>query len=119
MTVEWPDRRQDVLAALDVLAAEPPTLDEHGNDPRWPDLTNAVHWLVDDTFWDMTSPAESIGTMLRDAREVVPIQRVVDAVVTVSERQGPTSGDAAWFADEAWNEVRSAASEAAAAMRTP
>lgn len=56
MDIEWPDLRQDVLNALDVLAAEPPILDENGHDPRWPDLKNAVHWLVDDTFWDTATP---------------------------------------------------------------
>jgi hypothetical protein len=119
VSLEWPERRGDVLTALEVLAAEPPTLDYGGHDPRRPNVTDAVHWLVDDTSWDVMSPAESIGTMLRDEREVVLIQHVVVAVVAVSERQGATSGDAAWFADEAWSEVRSTARDAAAALRTP
>ncbi|WP_427886938.1 SCO4402 family protein [Kribbella sp. GL6] len=100
MDVQWPARRRDVIEALDVLASEPPTTDGAGHDPRWPDVTNAVHWLVDDTFWDIHDPADSIGTILRDQREAVVVRRVVAAVVAVSERQGATSTDARWFADE-------------------
>lgn len=61
VTLEWPDRREDVLAGLECLAAEPPRLSGSDADPRWPDVTNAIHWLVDDTWWDTTDPSESIG----------------------------------------------------------
>lgn len=30
--VDWPDRRSDVLDALDLLASEPPSLDNEGQD---------------------------------------------------------------------------------------
>lgn len=43
---------------------------------------------------------ESIGTILLDENEAAVIQRAVGAVVRVSERQGPESGDAAWFAGQ-------------------
>ncbi|UMP03554.1 SCO4402 family protein [Amycolatopsis sp. EV170708-02-1] len=112
MDVAWPERREDVLAALRVLAAEPPVLDGAGRDTRWPDLTNAVHWLVDDTPWDLVDPVKSIGTILRDSREGDAIREVVAAVVTVSERQGPMSSDAAWFGDRGWSDVRRLATEA-------
>lgn len=118
LSVAWPDRRGDVLNALDVLASEPPTLDARGQDPRWPDLSNAVHWLVDDTFWDHGEGArESIGTILRDENEADVVQLAVAAVMRVAKRQGPTSRDAAWFADEGWPEVRRAARAAAAVLR--
>ena len=117
MDVDWPDRRSSVLDALDLLASEPPTLDNKGRDRRWPDLTNAVHWLVDDTFWDAHDPTDSIGTILRDEREAAAIRRVVAAVVAVSERQGATSTDARWFADEGWAEVRAAATDAGDLLR--
>ncbi|WP_051972567.1 SCO4402 family protein [Amycolatopsis japonica] len=112
MDVEWPERREDVLAALRVLAAEPPVLDGAGRDTRWPDLANAVHWLVDDTPWDVVDPATSIGTILRDGHEGDAIREVVAAVVAVSDRQGPTSSDAAWFGDSGWSEVRRLATQA-------
>jgi len=117
VTIEWPDRRADVINALDVLAADPPVLDPGAHDPRTPGLEDAVHWLVDDTFWDLRDPAESIGTFLSDEAEAVAIRRVVKAVVAVSVRQGPTADDAKWFSDEAWGEVRAAARCAITEMR--
>lgn len=82
VNIEWPDRREDVLKALDVLASIPPALGASGSDPRWPDMTNAVHWLVDDTGWDHGDSVEqSIGTILRDKREAVVVQRAVAAVM--------------------------------------
>jgi hypothetical protein len=110
--VAWPERREDVVSALRVLAAEPPALDEGGGrDPRFPDLTNAVHWLVDDTAWDSEDPVTSIGTILRDSAEADVIRAVVAAVVVVSDRQGATGSDAAWFGGRGWCEVLRLAAE--------
>ncbi|MFD8494900.1 hypothetical protein [Amycolatopsis sp. NPDC059657] len=112
MDIAWPGQREDVLVALEVLAAEPPVLDDAGRDTRWPDLTNAIHWFVDDTGWDQQDPATSIGTILRNEHEADLVRDVVAAVVAVSDRQGATSSDAAWFADGGWCEVRRLATDA-------
>ncbi|KFU77260.1 hypothetical protein SAMN04489729_0575 [Amycolatopsis lurida] len=112
MDVAWPERREDVLNALRVLSAAPPALDDAGGDTRWPDLTNAVHWLADDTSWDLVDPVTSIGTILRDSQESDVIREVVAAVVAVSDRQGSLSSDAAWFGDSGWSEVRRLATKA-------
>jgi hypothetical protein len=117
MEIAWPDRRSDVLNALDVLASEPPPLTCDGSDPRWPDLNNSVHWLVDDTSWDHNDPRDSIGTLLRDDNEADAVEQVVQAIVTVSERQGPTASDAQWFGDKDWPQVRRLAAQAAATLR--
>lgn len=117
MDVEWPDRREDVLNALDTFAAEPPRLSDDELDPRWPDLKNAVHWLVDDTWWDHNDPRESVGTLLRSEAEAVAIEAVVAAVVEVSERQTPAAPAARWFGDPAWPRVRTLAAQAAARLR--
>jgi hypothetical protein len=81
-------------------------------------LVDAVHWLVDDTWWDHRDPRESIGTILRSNPEAVAVGRVVEAVVAVSERQGPAAPDGEWFGDETWAEVQSAAQEAAKVLRS-
>jgi hypothetical protein len=117
MEIAWADRRSDVLNALDVLASEPPSLTSDQSDPRWPDLTNSVHWLVDDTSWDHNNPRESIGTLLRDDNEANAVEQLVNAIVTVSERQGPTASDAQWFRDTDWRQVRRLAAQAAATLR--
>lgn len=116
VTVEWPDRRMDVLNALDTLAADPPELVD-SRDPRWPALGDAVHWLVDDTAWDHRDPIESVGTLLRSEQEAAAVGRVVAAVVAVSDRRGPTAPDGDWFGDEGWPQVQSAAQKAAVALR--
>lgn len=116
MTVRWPEQRLDILTALDTLAADPLDL-VLGADPRWPSVTDAVHWLVDDTWWDHYDPIESVGTLLRSEEEAAAVRRVVAAIVAVADRHGPTAPDADWFGDEAWSQVQLAAREAAAALR--
>jgi hypothetical protein len=68
MSVEWPDQRGDVVNGLDIMVAEP-VLDVEDEDRRCPDLTDAVNWVVDETFWDSSDPAESKGTILVDQEE--------------------------------------------------
>lgn len=116
VVVAWPGRRADVMNALDVLAAFRPELTDDGKDPRWPDVTVAVHWLVDDTGWEVQDPVASVGTILRDETEAHAIRDIVAAVVLASNRQGPTASDAHWFRDEGWSEVRRAAGNAAAVL---
>lgn len=110
MGVEWPDRREDVLNALDILSSPDPSAE-------WPTLTEAVHWLVDDTFWDVRDPTEDIGALLADEDEAAAIRSVVRVLVAVSERQGPTAPDQAWLDDSGWPMVRKLAARAATAMR--
>jgi hypothetical protein len=114
--VAWPGRREDVLSALRVLAAEPLSLDGGSWDTRWPDLTNAVHWLVDDTVWNSEDPITSVGTILRNGHEADVVREVVAAVIAVSDCQGVTASDAAWFRDSGWCEVRRLATVALTCM---
>ena len=116
VTVEWPDRRADVLNGLDALAALAGGPEPVPETP-WPDLTNAVHWVVDDTWWDHEDPRASIGTLLVDEEEAAAVAEVVREIVGVSERQGSIGPAEAWFGDEAWPRVRAAAGNAAAVMR--
>ncbi|MCR6488706.1 hypothetical protein M8542_38345 [Amycolatopsis sp. OK19-0408] len=106
-----------MVSALGVLAAERPALD--GRDTGFPDLTNAVHWLVDDTSWDSQDPATSVGTILRNAAEAEVIRALVAAVVAVSDRQGAEASDAAWFGDSGWHDVRRLAAEALTCLARP
>lgn len=115
MGVEWQDRRQDVLNALDILSTMPGVLQD--GSARWPTMTDAVHWLVDDTFWDIRDPAEDIGALLVDEHEADAIRGVVGAVASVAERQGPTAPDQAWFDDPGWPALRKLARRAGVAMR--
>jgi hypothetical protein len=50
------DRRLDIIAALNVLAAPDPAVPG-----REPSLTEAIHWLVDETWWDKHDPVRDVG----------------------------------------------------------
>jgi hypothetical protein len=115
--VEWPDRRTDVLNALELMSAGPPLLASDDSDNRWPNLTNAVHWLVDDTTWDINDPSESVGLILLNEHEADAVRETVSAVVEVGERQGSEASDGAWFGDPEWGRVRSLARSSADLLR--
>jgi hypothetical protein len=115
--VRWPGRRLDVVEGLKTLAAEPPVLARWDDDPRWPDLTNAVHRVVDDTSWDHRDPAESIGTILRDVVEAEVAGALVRELVAVSGRAGDV--DRRWFDDDRWPEVRRLADALVRLMERP
>lgn len=116
--VEWPDRRLDVIEALQVLASDVPILSPDGRDTRWPDLTSAVHWLVDDTFWDQQNPSKSIGEILTSESEAHAVRLAVRSVVIVSETVGAESTDRDWFASAEWPRVQALARSALILMRS-
>lgn len=111
-----PRQRQDILAGLEALAAEP-AVDERGMDPRWPNLDNAVHWVVDDTGWDQNDPSKSVGDWLVDEGEAEAVALVVSLIRELSDRHGAEAVDADWFSDPTWPQVKDAATRAVAAMR--
>lgn len=89
-------------------------MDANGRDPRWPDLRNAVHWVVDDTAWDHHDPAEDIGYLLESEGEADLARQLVDAFLGL-EAVRPRS-DQGYFEDPAWPEVRRRASALLAVM---
>jgi len=105
--MEWLGWRMDVIDALEALARLP-TADPS---PR-PDLTNAVHWLVDDTWWDLRPPAEHIGFILQDQQEATAIEATIKPVIAVLDELGPGCSDAACFDHRDWPKVRAAAGTA-------
>lgn len=117
MDVTLPGRRLDVLAALDRLAAPPSAPGDDGHDPGGVGLTDAVHWVVDDTWWDRRDPRADIGTVLASEAEADAARAVVVALLDVASRQGATGSDRAWLGDERWPDVRELAAAAALLMR--
>ena len=110
--VQWTGRRLDVIDALEALA-KLPTADPA---PR-PDLHDAVHWLVDDTWWDHHPPAEEIGFILTDQREAIAIEVVIAPLLAVLDElipgaSGNPISDADCFDHRDWPKVRSAADRA-------
>lgn len=98
-------RQCDIRAALVLLSDDAPALTPSGSDPRWPDLSAAIHWLVDDTWWDHGDPAEDVGVILRSETEAAAIRQVVEAIVGVHDRQGAQAPDSAWYGGPEWQQV--------------
>lgn len=95
--VEWPGRREEIAMALEVLSTISPATTE-----RYPRLKDAVHWLVDNTWWDDFDPANDIGKILRDKTEVSMIKAVVIPLLTVLDDLGPVRPDAEYLARPLW-----------------
>lgn len=110
--VNYPGRRQDIIGSLRVLMAiNPATVGE------WPGLTDAVHWLVDDTGWDLYhdngdeafNPQAAVGYLLKDAKEVAVINAVLEALLVVLGELGPGNADSEYLTHERWPEVAATA----------
>ncbi|MET7951230.1 hypothetical protein [Micromonospora sp. NPDC005324] len=106
-TIAWPDRRADIITALAVLA----TLRPH-TPTSWPGLTEAVHWLIDDTFWDQRSPSSDIGTILSRANEADAITATLKPLSAILDELGPTAADDDYLTHPRWHEVTHAAADA-------
>jgi hypothetical protein len=115
MTVEFPEMRLNALVGIDTLAEAPPILLPGQRDGRWPDLTNAIHWMIDDTSWDHRPPHETIGTLLEDEAEATAAAGLVELLLALIADHG--DADASYFADARWPEVRRLAADLARLMR--
>lgn len=98
--VRWPDRRADIIKALEALAAE-----DAADPSRWPDLTNAVHWLVDDTDWDSHDPALDVGTLLASETEARAVREVLGPLLTIPSALGPVAPGSDFVTHQTWPEV--------------
>jgi hypothetical protein len=109
-----PGLRAGLVEALDALMMlTPQTVG------RWPGLTEAVHWLVDDTWWDQRDVAESIGWMVRDEQEVAVIRAVLDPLLAVLDDLGPLEPDSEYLRHRRWPDVRDAAANAHRTLTRP
>ncbi|MFI7419551.1 hypothetical protein [Nonomuraea sp. NPDC049684] len=114
--VQWPERRKDVLESLRALS------DREYQDRHWrsgkgsPDLTAAVHWLIDDTFIDQHAARALIPHLLIDHREAELVQAVVDALLQVLDHLGPTAPDNAYLDHPGWINVLNSAGAAYLAL---
>ncbi|MEU4366689.1 SCO4402 family protein [Micromonospora chersina] len=106
-TIAWPERRADIITALSILASLRPH-----TPTSWPGLTEAVHWLVDDTFWDQRSPHNDVGTILGDANEADAITATLDPLSAILDELGPTAADDDYLTHPRWHEVTHAATGA-------
>ncbi|MFI7699075.1 hypothetical protein [Nonomuraea sp. NPDC049480] len=114
--VQWPERRQDVLEALRALG-DRDYQDQHWRSgKRWPDLTAAVHWLIDDTFIDQHGARTLIPHLFLDQREADLMQTVVDALFRVLDDLGPVAPDNAYLDHPGWINVLHTAEAAHAAL---
>jgi hypothetical protein len=99
-------QRLDVKEGLRVLgsSSEPPS--------TWPDLTNAIHWVVDDTWWDHRPPEASIPSILRNEYEALLIGDAVQKLLAVLDEVGPTAPEHEYTGHDAWPAVRTSCQRA-------
>jgi hypothetical protein len=95
-----------VKVGLLVLAAagEPPA--------TAPDLTDAIHWVVDDTWWDVRSPEASIPSVLRNTDEALLVADAVQKLLVVLDALGPVAPDRDYTRHDGWPAVRSSCQRA-------
>ncbi|MGN9837475.1 SCO4402 family protein [Nonomuraea sp. H19] len=114
--VQWPERRKDVLEALRALG-DRAYQDQHWRFGKgWPDLTAAVHWLIDDTFIDQHGARALIPHLFLDQREADLVQTVVDALLRVLDDLGPAAPDNAYLDHPGWINVLYSAEAAHTAL---
>lgn len=106
--VKYPGRRGDIIAGLELLSTL--TMDSVAHRPGA--LTDAVQWVVDDTFWDMHDPSDSIGWKLRDEQEATAIKTLLDPLMHILEHLGPVEPDIAYVSHRRWPEVVATANAA-------
>jgi hypothetical protein len=106
-TIEWPGRRADIAAALSVLADPNSAVPD-----RYPSLTDAVHWLIDDTGWDYRSPRTDIGEILVNDAEADAVAAVLEPLLGLLDEFGPLVDDAVLVQDPRWTGVLEAARHA-------
>lgn len=114
-------QRQDIIEALRVLGDRgyqarcwgPHAEAELGCDVS---LTDAVHWLIDDTWLDERSADELIPMILRSRKEAEKVDRAVQHLVAVLEDVGPVAVDSAYLDHDRWSSVVEACHAALEAM---
>ncbi|MFI7452203.1 hypothetical protein ACIBQX_32230 [Nonomuraea sp. NPDC049714] len=116
LRLKWPERREDVLEALRALG-DRDYQDQHWRSGKgWPDLTSAVHWLIDDTFIDQHGARALIPHLFLDQREADLVQVVADALLLVLDDLGPTAPDNAYLDHRGWTNVLNSAGAAYLAL---
>lgn len=107
--------RVDVVAALQTLSDR--ELHERWvcGEPTWPDLDNAVHWLVDDTGLDLESTEAMDDSLFRTREEASLVKDAVDSLCRVIDLLGHVDA-AAYVRNERWPGVVTACANALAAM---
>ena len=113
-SVEFPDWRADVAAGLARLAQiTPRDLGE------WPDLSNAIHWVVDDTWWDHRSPRGDVSLLLTDQDEAAAVEAVLDPLLKILDELGPVAPDVDYVQHPSWPLVAAAALKAQQLLERP
>ena len=109
-------QRADVIEALRVLS-------DSDHQARWlrgeatsPSLTDAVHWLVDDTWLDTKSAIALVPDVFADAEEAAAVDAAVTALIIVLDALGPMQPDREYLEHPGWRDVVSASRQALALL---
>lgn len=100
LSVRFPQFRRDVIAGLEAFSSHQLAVSWRAGESTFPSITDAVHWIIDDTWWDTKPVADSVGLLLTSPAEAEAVGAAVEAVLAVVEAVGPDSSDAAFAAHD-------------------
>jgi hypothetical protein len=100
MSIAWQGQRTDVIDALRTLSTLKPAETD-----RDPEFTQAVHALVDDTWWEHQDPSGYVGLVLVDQAEADAARAAVAALVTVLDALGPEAEYDEYLSHPGWPQV--------------
>jgi len=117
-SVKYPQFRLNVIEGLRILASRDAAEKWLAGEATYPSLTDGVHWLIDDTFWDVRPVADSVGILLLNTAEADAVAAAVDAVLSVVDSIGPDAPDEVHVRHEMWAKAQDACSKALSVLNT-
>ncbi len=117
--VQWPGPRGDLVNALQLLCDTDLHDRWRAGEKTWPDFTEAVHWLIDDTWLDHGPALERIPELLANQDEAMAIDQAASALIGLLDDLGPHTPDSAYLVHPGWPEVVRTACAALRVMGEP
>jgi hypothetical protein len=109
--LKYPDWRENIVAGLEFFASRTFASQE------WPDVTNAVHWIIDDTSWDKHPPRDDLGILIWNDEEATAVHAVVRLLLACLDEMTSDVPDFVYFAHPRAAAVRAASKSAVFLMR--
>lgn len=81
-----------------------------------PSLTDAVHWLIDDTRLDTKSAVTLVPELFISNTEAAAVDAAVEALLAVLENLGPTQPDLKYVEHNGWARVVDCSADALAIL---
>jgi len=97
--------RAALIDALDLLSDRTLHSKWRSGEQTWPGLTEAVHWLIDDTWLDKRPAASLVPEVLTDSAEAAAVEAAVSSLLVVLDDLGSTCPDGQYLEHGGWPTV--------------